>query len=106
MKTSRSPPTSSVIASVSSPSRCSSILGGDTARLLLLAPHWSGKCHAAYAGLRPLLASGYREESITVHQVHDLGRSYEPSLIENTTAVTVIDGLTSPSTWCARPRCC
>jgi hypothetical protein len=73
---------------------CSTILAGDTARLLLLGPHWSGKSHAAYAGLRRLLASGYREENITVHRAHDLGRSYEPSMIENTTAVTVIDDLT------------
>ncbi|WP_250402870.1 hypothetical protein [Streptomyces cellostaticus] len=73
---------------------CSTILAGDTARLLLLGPHWSGKSHAAYAGLRRLLAAGYREENITVHQAHDLGRNYEPSMIENTTAVTVIDDLT------------
>lgn len=73
---------------------CSTILAGDTARLLLLGPHWSGKSHAAYAGLRRLLAAGYREENITVHQAHELRRSYEPSTIENTTAVTVIDDLT------------
>ncbi|MFD3962019.1 hypothetical protein ACFWRG_32330 [Micromonospora tulbaghiae] len=73
---------------------CSTILAGDTARLLLLGPHWSGKSHTAYAALRRLLAAGYREENITVHQAHELGRSYEPSMIENTTAVTVIDDLT------------
>ncbi|MEU8545258.1 hypothetical protein AB0C52_35545 [Streptomyces sp. NPDC048717] len=73
---------------------CSTILAGDTARLLLLGPHWSGKSHAAYAGLRRLLATGYREENITVHQAHELKRSYDPSLIQNTTAVTVIDDLT------------
>ncbi|NED35825.1 hypothetical protein [Streptomyces sp. SID8499] len=73
---------------------CSTILAGDTARLLLLGPHWSGKSHAAYAGLRQLLSAGYREEHVTVHQAHDLGRNYEPSVIENTTAVTVIDDLT------------
>jgi hypothetical protein len=73
---------------------CSTILGGDTARLLLLGPHWSGKTHTAYAALRRLLAAGYCEENITVHQAHDLGGSYEPSMIENTTAVTVIDDLT------------
>ncbi|MFD0437384.1 hypothetical protein [Streptomyces chartreusis] len=73
---------------------CSTILAGDTARLLLLGPHWSGKSHAAYAGLRRLLAAGYREEDITVHQAYELKRSYEPSMIENATAVTVIDDLT------------
>ncbi|MET8682346.1 hypothetical protein ABZW18_33485 [Streptomyces sp. NPDC004647] len=73
---------------------CSTILAGDTARLLLLGPHWSGKSHAAYAALRRLMAAGYREANITVHQAHDLGRTYEPSMIENTTAVTVIDDLT------------
>ncbi|MFJ2217937.1 hypothetical protein ACIQVO_35995 [Streptomyces sp. NPDC101062] len=73
---------------------CSTILSGDTARLLLLGPHWSGKSHAAYAALRRLLAAGYREENITVHQAHDLGRSYEPSMIEKTASVTVIDDLT------------
>ncbi|MFF5393167.1 hypothetical protein ACFY5H_33435 [Streptomyces sp. NPDC013012] len=72
---------------------CSTILAGDTARLLLLGPHWSGKSHTAYAALRRLLAAGYREENITVHRAYELGRSYEPSLIENTTAVTVIDDL-------------
>ncbi|WP_217231325.1 hypothetical protein [Streptomyces anulatus] len=73
---------------------CSTILAGDTARLLLMGPHWSGKSHAAYAGLRLLLAAGYGEENITVHQAHDLRSSYEPGAIENTTAVTVIDDLT------------
>lgn len=73
---------------------CSTILAGDTARLLLLGPHWSGKSYTAYAALRRLLAAGYREENITVHQAHELGRSYQPSMIENTTAVTVIDDLT------------
>ncbi|MFE0775398.1 hypothetical protein [Streptomyces sp. NPDC058861] len=62
--------------------------------LLLLGQHWSGESHTAYAALRRFLAAGYREENITVHQAHELGRSYEPSLLENTTAVTVINDLT------------
>lgn len=73
---------------------CSTILAGDTARLLLMGPHWSGKSHAAYAGLRRLLSAGYGEENITVHQAYDLRSSYEPGVIEGTTAVTVIDDLT------------
>jgi hypothetical protein len=73
---------------------CSTVLAGDTARLLLMGPHWSGKSHTAYAGLRRLLAAGYREEDITVHQALDLAGSYEPAVIEETTAVTVIDDLT------------
>ncbi|MEU5958280.1 hypothetical protein [Streptomyces sp. NPDC047525] len=73
---------------------CSTVLAGDTARLLLLGPHWSGKSHTAYAALRRLLAAGYREESITVFQAADFRGSYEPSMIENSTAVTVIDDLT------------
>ncbi|MGY4963527.1 hypothetical protein [Streptomyces sp. 900105245] len=73
---------------------CSTILAGDNARLLLLGPHWSGKSHAAYAGLRRLLTAGYREENITFHKALELGRIYEPSMIENTTTVTVIDDLT------------
>lgn len=73
---------------------CSTVLAGDTGRLLLMGPHWSGKSHTAYAALRRLLAAGYREEDITVHQAHDLAGSYEPGMIENTTAVTVIDDLT------------
>lgn len=72
---------------------CSTILAGDTARLLLLEPHWSGKSHTAYARLRRLLTAGYREENITVHQAHEHGRSYDPSMIENTTPITVIDDL-------------
>jgi hypothetical protein len=73
---------------------CATVLAGDTARLLLLGPHWSGKSHTAYAALRRLLAAGYREEDITVHQAADLRARYEPGLIENTTAVTVIDDVT------------
>lgn len=73
---------------------CSTILAGDTARLLLLGPHWSGKSHTAYAALRRLTAAGYREADITVLQALDLKSTYEPGMIENTTAVTVIDDLT------------
>ncbi|WDN55870.1 hypothetical protein [Streptomyces clavuligerus] len=73
---------------------CSTILAGDTARLLLLGPHWSGKTHTAYAALRRLLAAGFRDENITVYQAQDLAAGYEPSTIENTTTVTVIDDLT------------
>lgn len=73
---------------------CSTILAGNTARLLLLGPHWSGKSHTAYAALHRLLAAGYREENITVHQALDLKASYEPRMIEDTTPVTVIDDLT------------
>ena len=75
---------------------CSTILAGDTARLLLLGPHWSGKTHTAYAALRRLTAAGYREADITVHQALDLKSTYEPGTIENTTAVTVIDDVTLP----------
>ncbi|WLQ69346.1 hypothetical protein [Streptomyces glycanivorans] len=73
---------------------CSTILAGDTARLLLLGPHWSGKTHTAYAALRRLTTAGYREADITVHQALDLKSTYEPGTIENTTAVTVIDDVT------------
>ncbi|MFI0220054.1 hypothetical protein [Streptomyces lydicus] len=73
---------------------CSTVLAGDTARLLLMGPHWSGKSHTAYAALRRLLAAGYPESDITVHQALELKGIYEPGMIENTTRVTVIDDLT------------
>jgi hypothetical protein len=73
---------------------CAAVLGGDTARLLLLGPRWSGKSHTAYAALRRLLAAGYREEDISAHRAGDLQERYEPGLIEGTTAVTVIDDVT------------
>lgn len=73
---------------------CSTILAGEAARLLLLGPHWSGKTHATYAALRRLLTAGYPEENITVHQAADLGSSYEPHMVTETTTVTVIDDLT------------
>ncbi|WP_439681595.1 hypothetical protein [Embleya sp. MST-111070] len=73
---------------------CSTVLSGQSARLLLLGPHWSGKSHTAYAALRRLLAAGYASENITVHQALDLGRTYEPTLIDNTTAVTLLDDTT------------
>lgn len=63
---------------------CSTILAGDTARLLLLGPHWSGKSHAAFAGLRAVSSlAGYREENSAVHRAYDLRRSYEHDVIEN-----------------------
>ncbi|MFI6112903.1 hypothetical protein [Kitasatospora sp. NPDC051164] len=73
---------------------CSTVLSGDSARLLLLGAHWSGKSHTAYAALRRLLAAGFSSENITVHTSFDLGRTYTPSVIENTTPVTVFDDLT------------
>ncbi|MFJ1954651.1 hypothetical protein ACIOGT_25880 [Streptomyces microflavus] len=38
--------------------------------------------------------TGYGEESISVHQVHDLSSSYQPSTIGNTTSVTGRENLT------------
>ncbi|WP_331726138.1 hypothetical protein [Streptomyces sp. NBC_00470] len=73
---------------------CSTVLAGDTARLLIVGPHWSGKSHTAFAALRRLLAAGYGEGNITVHKALELGRHYSPDLIEATSAVTVIDDLT------------
>lgn len=73
---------------------CTTILGGDTARLLLLGPHWSGKSHTAYAALRRLLAAGYPAADITVHQAMELKGTYEPGMIDNAPKVTVIDDVT------------
>ncbi len=73
---------------------CSTVLAGHTGRLLLLGPHWSGKSHAAYAALGRLIAAGYASENITVHQAHDLGRTYKLDMAENATPVTVVDDLT------------
>ncbi|MFJ1744232.1 hypothetical protein ACIOG4_36975 [Streptomyces microflavus] len=73
---------------------CTTILTGDTARLLLLGPHWSGKSHTAYAALRRLLAAGYPAADITVHQAMELKGTYEPGMIENAPRVTVIDDVT------------
>ncbi|WAU78307.1 hypothetical protein O1Q96_00200 (plasmid) [Streptomyces sp. Qhu-G9] len=73
---------------------CSTVLAGHSARLLLLGPHWSGKSHAAYAALSRLIAAGYASESITVHQAHDLSRTYQPDMVEYATPVTVVDDLT------------
>ncbi|MFL0021371.1 hypothetical protein ACJBCE_00290 [Streptomyces sp. NBUL23] len=73
---------------------CTTILTGDTARLLLLGPHWSGKSHTAYAALRRLTAAGYPAADITVHQAMELKGTYEPGMIENAPRVTVIDDVT------------
>ncbi|MFJ6148940.1 hypothetical protein ACIQH7_35725 [Streptomyces anulatus] len=73
---------------------CTTILSGDTARLLLLGPHWSGKSHTAYAALRRLLAAGYPASDITIHQAVELKGTYEPGMIENAPGVTVIDDVT------------
>lgn len=73
---------------------CTTILTGDTARLLLLGPHWSGKSHTAYAALSRLLAAGYPAADITVHQALELKGTYEPGMIDNAPRVTVIDDVT------------
>ncbi|MFD3997148.1 hypothetical protein [Streptomyces sp. NPDC058583] len=73
---------------------CTAVLAGDTARLLLLGPHWSGKSHTAYAALRRLLTHGYAAADIAVHQAMELRGTYEPSMIENAARVTVIDDVT------------
>ncbi|MFB7398432.1 hypothetical protein [Streptomyces sp. NPDC056191] len=73
---------------------CTAVLAGDTARLLLLGPHWSGKSHTAYAALRRLLTHGYAAADIAVHQAMELRGTYEPSMIEDAARVTVIDDVT------------
>lgn len=73
---------------------CTTVLDGDTARLLLLGPHWSGKSHTVYAALRRLLAAGYSAADITVHQALELKGTYEPGVIEDAARVTVIDDVT------------
>ncbi|WNI20012.1 hypothetical protein [Actinacidiphila sp. ITFR-21] len=73
---------------------CSTVLSGAPARLLLLGPHWSGKTHTAYAAVRRLLAAGYNSHEITVHGASELKRTYDPRVIANTTAVTVVDDVT------------
>ncbi|MEU6949523.1 hypothetical protein ABZ957_30475 [Streptomyces sp. NPDC046316] len=73
---------------------CTTVLVGDTARLLLLGPHWSGKSHTAYAALRRLLTHGYAAADIAVHRALELTGAYEPGVIENAARVTVIDDVT------------
>ena len=73
---------------------CTTVLAGDTARLLLLGPHWSGKSHTAYAALRRLLSAGYPAADITVHQALELKDTYEPGMIEHAARGTVIDDVT------------
>lgn len=73
---------------------CTTVLAGAPARLLILGPHWSGKTYAAFAALRRLLAAGYPSQDITVHGASDLKARHDPRVIENTTAVTMIDDVT------------
>uniref|UniRef100_UPI002F91BD33 hypothetical protein n=1 Tax=Streptomyces virginiae TaxID=1961 RepID=UPI002F91BD33 len=73
---------------------CTAVLAGDTARLLLLGLHWSGKSHTAYAALRRLLAAGFPAADIAVHRALEIKGAYEPGVIDNVARVTVIDDVT------------
>ncbi|MFI8515644.1 hypothetical protein ACIGHB_31405 [Streptomyces sp. NPDC085460] len=73
---------------------CTTVLSGDTARLLLLRPHLPGTFHTAYTGLRHLLAAGFPAADIAVHQALELKGTYESGMIENAARGTVIDDVT------------
>jgi hypothetical protein len=70
------------------------ILAGGQARLLLLGPIFSGKSQHAYAAVRRLLLAGYPEDHIAIHKALELGRTYQPSLIDDGPPVIVLDDVT------------
>jgi len=70
------------------------VLSGETARLLLLGPSHSGKTHLAYAAVRALLDGGHQVAGVAFHRASDLGRTYEPELIDDGPPVIVVDDAT------------
>ncbi|MEV7971482.1 hypothetical protein AB0O34_36660 [Sphaerisporangium sp. NPDC088356] len=77
---------------------CASVLQGESARMLLLGPIFSGKTHTAFAALRRLLSFGYPRHRIAVYSasVGGLGENYETEMIDAGPRVIFLDNLTDP----------